>query len=224
MGFTNNTDGTVTDERTGLIFANASIGTALGYGQTPNPVAVAQPAIQIPVSASSPGGMDYRARDMYGNLVTNQTGSQYWMNAANVQNNQFSENDPSLADKAKASDAEYAYQSLQAYVKTGVFVDPMSQTGFTGQYIRPPVNTTPQASPSGGGYWVSPTASPPPAGSAVTATQASAAADPEIKTGGLTGVINLLSSYSVYVLLGVVLVVGLLVVLARGKGAGVVTS
>jgi hypothetical protein len=221
MGFTTNADGTVTDERTGLIFANASIGAALGYGQTPNPVAVAQAARQIPVSASSPGGIDYRDRDMYGNLITNQIGSQYWMNAANVLTNQNSELDPSLADKAKASDAEYAYQSLVAYQKTGVFVDPMSPTGFSG-YVRAPVITSPQASPNGGGTAVAPIAATPDS-KYTTETPASAAADPDTKTGGLTsigGFINTLSNYSAYVLLGVVIVVGLFVVLARGKGTG----
>jgi len=115
MGWIQNANRTVTDERTGQVFASASIGESLGYGGG-NPTNPTVPsAIVIPKSPSSPGDIDSRARDANGNLTTNQTqSSQFWMDAGYVGA------EPDLATKAKFSDAQYAYTNAQKIAQNAI--------------------------------------------------------------------------------------------------------
>lgn len=111
MGWIHNANGTVTDERTGLVFSTETMGNALGYGQTPAAVAVPQPPRQY-VNSDGSIGMDYRARDSRGNLITNQTNSsQFWMDAG------YSGPEPTMDDKRAYSDANYAYENAQRIIE-----------------------------------------------------------------------------------------------------------
>ncbi len=108
MGWIRNINGTVTDERTGNTFISASVGESLGYGGgTAAPEAAKSFNIPIPVSASSPGGTDTRLRDKAGNLITNQTGSQYWMDEG------YTGPEPNLERKTAFSSADYARDWIQ---------------------------------------------------------------------------------------------------------------
>jgi hypothetical protein len=115
MGWIQNANKTVTDERTGMVFASTGIGESLGYGGgnfVPDRPTVNLP---IPKSGSSPGGIDSRARDLNGNLKTNQTkDSQFWMDAGYVGA------EPDLATKAVFSDAQYAYTNAQKIAQNAI--------------------------------------------------------------------------------------------------------
>ena len=195
---------TYTDPRTGMVFATESIAIALGYGQPADTPAVTQPCIQIAKSASSPGGLDCRNRDASGKLTTNQeNGSQTWMDASSVLNNQNSVNDPSMAEKAKASDAQYAYDSLVSYLNSPAFVD---------AYIRPSVTVAKTAT-------TSPTAIP--TDSANTITGPSAAASADVNTGGSTvesgGIVSVIKQYGIYIALGIIALIALGVIVIGGR-------
>jgi len=115
MGWIQNANKTVTDERTGQVFASAVIGESLGYGGgnfVPDRPTVNLP---IPKSTSSPGGIDSRARDANGNLTANQTNSsQFWMDAG------FVGQEPDLAKKAEFSDAQYAFSNAQKIAQNAI--------------------------------------------------------------------------------------------------------
>jgi hypothetical protein len=149
MGWIQNANKTVTDERTGQVFASAGIGESLGYGggnSIPDRPTVNLP---IPKSASSPGGIDSRARDLNGNLTTNQTqSSQFWMDAG------FVGQEPDLATKAKFSDAQYAFTNAQKIAQNAINnyginnVSPAVQS-LTVVHAATPVNVeSPQIPPS----------------------------------------------------------------------------
>jgi len=202
-----------TDPRTGLQFENESIARSLGYGQPATPQAVIQPAITIQPSASSPGGLDTRLRDASGNLITNQIGSQFWMDASAVKNNQYSEFDPDLETKAKYSTATAAATWMTDYVdilvKNGVPVNsevakmadrptsPILNLYGSAQSAYDQRYNTPAGSSAG-------SAMSPTSGSFVP-TPASVAADPNTNTGSNTGagVLSSLMGYSVYILIAV---------------------
>lgn len=211
------------DPRTGLRFENESIARSLGYGQPATPVAVDQPPLVIKPSASSPGGMDYRLRDANGMLITNQYGSQFWMNEDAVLNNQTSENDPTLAVKAQFSDATVAAAWMSDYTRglIGAGVPVSANVADMARRPTSPIlqqyeqyNATPQNAlsirldgASGTGSPVSPTVGTP-------VTPASVAANPAVNTGSTTtvqGAISALMGYSVYILLAVTAVIAYLV-------------
>lgn len=192
------------DPRTGLWFENKSIAIALGYGQDYVAPIITPSNIAIPQSESSPGGMDTRLRDQFGNLITNQVGSQYWMTKAfDIDLRAGLVTEPTLAEKAVASDAVYANNQLVQYLTEGYFTDPTSQSG----YVRPPAvapasgsTTGMQASPTGTGGQIANQAitdviSPASAAESRTPEQATTA-------GG----------YIVYIVLAIIIAVGLLII------------
>lgn len=216
---------TYTDPRTGLIFENESIARALGYGQPATPQAVVQPAVVIQPSASSPGGLDTRLRDANGNLVTNQIGSQFWMDENAVKTNQYSESDPDMATKKVYSGAENAAGWLNDYANLLINGGNSISPNVAAIAIRPtsPILMalgTPQdaydlrysgAAGSSGGSATSPTSQ------SYVATPASSAADPNVNTGSDTGagIVTSLMGYSIYILLAVAAVIA--IVLWRNK-------
>lgn len=87
-------------------------------------------------------------------------------------------------------------------------------------YVRSPVFTQNMNTPAGSssGSAVSPTANLPAYPQSVTQTQASAAADPEIKTGALTsvgGFVQTLAGYSSYILIGLVVIIAAIILLGK---------
>jgi hypothetical protein len=105
-----------TNPRTGDTFISQAVSDAIEGVNPVQPVgtgvAVVTAPVYIPASDSSPGGWDTRARDVYGNLVTNQTdGNQYWMDTG------YSKPDPVLSVKAAYSDAQVAYNNAVAIAK-----------------------------------------------------------------------------------------------------------
>jgi hypothetical protein len=104
--------------RTGDTFATKAMALAMVKDcEVKPPVAVKSDPLVIQPGESSPGGLDYRARDADGRLITNQSGSQAWMDASAVEFNQYSLDDPSMAAKAQMSDAVYAYSDAVSRVK-----------------------------------------------------------------------------------------------------------
>lgn len=204
-----------TDPRTGLQFENESIARQLGYGLPAPAVAVARPPIAIQANKSSPGGLDTRLRDANGNLVTNQIGSQFWMDAG------YDEPEPSLEIKAEYSEATAAATWLTKYAgllkEGGVDISPnignMStrptspilltrgtpEDAYAERYNTPAGSTAgSMVAPQSGSY---------------VPTVASAAADPNTNTSRSTGAgfISALMAYSVYILLAVVAVAAIVV-------------
>lgn len=141
MGWIQNANGSVTDERTGMEFMTVSIGESLGYGGGTAAVTAPQTLITIPASASSPGGIDSRARAANGNLITNQTrSSQFWMDAGYVGQ------EPDLEVKQHYSSADYAYQNAQAIAADAVkkygetFVSPAIAALVDNHNVQNPIN------------------------------------------------------------------------------------
>lgn len=141
MGWIQNANGSVTDERTGMDFMTVSIGESLGYGGGTAAVTAPQTLITIPASASSPGGIDSRARDANGNLITNQTrGSQFWLDSGYVGQ------EPDLEVKQHYSSADYAYQNAQAIAADAVtkygetFVSPAIAALVDNHNVQNPIN------------------------------------------------------------------------------------
>jgi hypothetical protein len=128
--------------RTGDTFANAAMARQLVKDcDAKPPVAVKCDPLAIRPGESSPGGMDYRARDANGNLITNQSGSQYWMDGAAVEFNQYSLDDPSMETKAQFSDANYAYADALSRVKALLIAGAVDRqivpsTVGTAEYIK----------------------------------------------------------------------------------------
>lgn len=90
-------------------------------------------------------------------------------------------------------------------------------------YVRSPVFTQNMATPAGssGGSMVSPTANLPAYPQTVTETPASAAANPDIKTGAMTaveGIFQKLAGYSAYILIGMVVVIAAIVYFGKKSG------
>lgn len=89
-------------------------------------------AMAIPVSVSSPGGIDSRARDANGQLTTNQqNSSQYWMNGG------YTGVEPTMAVKAAYSDAQFAYNNAVAIAQAAQSALPYT-SGYINQLARSP--------------------------------------------------------------------------------------
>jgi hypothetical protein len=211
-------------KRTGETFATQGVAESIhgiGYCDNVNPVAAIQAAIAIPPSDSSPGGMDTRARDASGNLITNQIGSQFWMDASAVKTNEYSENDPSLAVKQVFSSADYSRDWITAYAQT-LAASGADLSGAVGKIAAdnpaPSAVTKsiwdlfPEITPAAAydARTVENTATSPQAqgGSSVT-TPTSSAANPSIITGAVTKVGGLISSTGAIMLaIAVIVIVG----------------
>lgn len=219
---------TYTCRRTGETFATEAVSNSIhsaGYCDNVNPVAVLQDPIIIPASASSPGGIDTRARDASGNLITNQIGSQFWMDAEAVKNNQYSELDPTLAVKAVASDATYANAWIAEYAKliAASGVDVSANVGaLAAQDGASPVlkqfwDIAPETSPQAAydrRLAETQTVSPTATGSGQTVPNS--AANPGILTGATTTIGN----YSTAILAVLaVIILGAMYILAKPRGA-----
>lgn len=104
---------TYTCKRTGETFATESMAKSIvsNCDGTP-PVAVEQAPVKYTNSNGSVG-IDTRARDSGGNLITNQEGSQFWMNAG------YTGDEPPMEVKAFFSSADYARdwagEAIRAY-------------------------------------------------------------------------------------------------------------
>jgi hypothetical protein len=124
-----NANGTYTNDRTGNTYANQALSVAIDGDDTAwaagQGVAVVSTA--IPIKAYDNAGNvisanDTRARDIYGNLVTNQTqSSQYWMNAG------YTGADPTYSQKLASDDAMVAYNNAVAIAQAAA-----SKYGFGG--------------------------------------------------------------------------------------------
>lgn len=217
--------------RTGETFVNQAVAEnihGVGYCDNVAPVAVVQAAIIIPVSASSPGGVDTRARDASGNLITNQIGSQFWMNEG------FTGPEPTLEVKAAFSTAEYASGWIGAYVQTlidkGVTVtDDVKQMALYPAASSPVLKALWQANPTispQGAYDVrlaQATLISPTATTTGAVTVASSSADTATNTGATTaigGLMNTLGQYAVYIAIGVAIIIIAAIVMARGHISG----
>jgi len=174
----------------------------LGYGQDYIAPIISARNVVIPVSESSPGGIDTRLEDQYGNLITNQLSYQYWMEAAYEKQGLP---DPTLADKAVFSDAQNNYNALVEYVKTGS-VNAFELPPNTG-YVRPPSTYLAYDQAVGTGQSITPQA----AAAVGVTTQVSAAAD---KGSSGTGA---LANYGIYIILALIGFIGLIVIGAIGR-------
>lgn len=180
------------DPRTGLYFSSESEAKALGYGE---PVNTANTIVQV-------GSQGSFTAD--GRLVTNDM-----LTAPGADN---------------AGYVEAARWNLKNNVPTSTFTGENGAANWLNDYVRSPVFTQNMNTPAGSsaGSVVSPTANLPAYPQSVTQTQASAAADPDIKTGATTaigGFMQTLAGYSSYILIGLVVVIAAMIFL--GKKAGV---
>ena len=187
------------DPRTGLCFENRSIAQSLGYGQDYVVPIISARNVVIPVSGSSPGGMDTRLQDQYGNLITNQLSYQYWMEAAYEAQGLP---DPTLETKAVFSDAVNNRAALLEYVKTGS-VDAFELPPGSG-YVRPPSTYLAYDQAKGAGINTAPQAM---GGVFTPLTEAAS------KGSSGTGVI---ANYGIYVLVAIIALIGF-VLLKMGR-------
>ena len=120
------------NERTGRVYATAALAIAIDGDDTAwsKGVGVAVTTAPIKIEAYDNAGniigaYDTRARDIYGNLVTNQTqSSQYWMNAG------YTGEDPTYAEKLYADDAMRAYNNAVNIAVLAAQTNPQVSSGI----------------------------------------------------------------------------------------------
>jgi hypothetical protein len=180
------------DPRTGLCFENESIAKALGYDQ---PVNVGNTIVQV-------GSQGSFTQD--GALVDANA-----LSAPGADNAGYVEAARVQLTEGSTSDAQAAYNQLQAYVKSPAFT-----SKYGSKNVASPIG-------SAGGADTSPTAivGGVDANGDPVVTQASAAADPGVQTTGWTGAGGLLQTYGGYILMAIVIVVGLILIATHGSGS-----
>jgi hypothetical protein len=216
-------------KRTGQTFATEAIAKSLVSNcDAETPKAVEQAPIAY-LNSDGSIGMDSRARDAGGNLITNQEGSQFWMDAG------YTGAEPPMEVKAIFSSAEYARDWAGEALRTIAAANPGVQlSDAMGNIVNYPVTTgtaeiwkaMPALNPANSVNYNTPSSSPgstnEPAYIQKITTQASVGTEEVVNN--VQKAIETAKGNLMYIVGGIVVVV-LLVLMMSGKAkSGVMTS